>query len=107
MSSYNLFNSVEREENYQLMIDTFTSINTVIEDLEEVKNYILNVSDEIKRKEYEVLRLKINSLSDSFSDAQNNLDECKNKICETANMNQQSYDEAKRVGVKQWLIDNM
>lgn len=109
MSSYHLFNSIEREENYKLMEDTLTSINKVIEGLEEIKNFYLNVSDEITFKDCEEMGewKNINLLSDSFSDAKNNLSECNYKILERAKLNQQSYDEAKRVGVKQYLIDNM
>ena len=107
MSSYHLFNSIEREENYELMGDTFTSIAMVVADLDEMKNIIFNVSDEIKMKDWDEIKLKLDFLNKSINVAKDNIKKCENIILERANWNQQSYDEAKKVGVKQYLMDNM
>ena len=107
MSSYHLFNSIEREENYELMGDTFTSIAMVVADLDEMKNIIFNVSDEIKMKDWDEIKLKLDFLNKSINVAKDNIKKCENIILERANCNQQSYDEAKEVGVKQYFKDNM
>ena len=107
MSSINLFNTIEREENYELMGDTCTSIAMVVADLEGMKNIILNVTDEIKMKDWDEIKLKLDFLNKSINVAKDNIKKCENIILERANWNQQSYDEAKKVGVKQYLMDNM
>ena len=107
MSSYHLFNSIEREENYELMGDTFTSIAMVVADLDEMKNIIFNVSDEIKMKDWDEIKLKLDFLNKSINVAKDNIKKCENIILERANCNQQSYDEANSVGIKQYLMDNM
>ena len=107
MSSYHLFNSIEREENYELMGDTFTSIAMVVADLDEMKNIIFNVSDEIKMKDWDEIKLKLDFLNKSINVAKDNIKKCEKIILERANWNQQSYDEAKKVGIKQYLMDNM
>ena len=79
----------------------------VVADLEGMKNIILNVTDEIKMKDWDEIKLKLDFLNKSINVAKDNIKKCENIILERANWNQQSYDEAKKVGVKQYLMDNM
>ena len=57
-------------------------------------------------KDWDEIKLKLDFLNKSINVAKDNI-KSENIILERANWNQQSYDEAKKVGVKQYLMDNM
>ena len=102
MSSAHLFNSKEREENYELMEKTFATINGTISDLENVRSMIKEVTDEIDMKDYDDINMKLSFLSEGVFLTNKCLKECHQIIFDRAKFNQQLYDEANGNGFKKY-----
>ena len=102
MSSVHLFNSIERDENYELMEKTISTINGTISDLKRVKDMIKEVTDEIDMKDYDDINMKLSFLSEGVFLTNNCLKECHQIIFDRAKFNQQLYDEANGNGFKKY-----